>query len=194
MACRASAGCLVWVAEHPQLVLLGWGQTLVLLCSVFPVLNGESVKFGLAGQILLTVPSTLATATATVTGRTSASPSPHGGQLTCFGRFSHLLCELEIHISFLHDGEGRVACKSGKDRGLNCVEALVGNTLLEPKDLEALGKGFNTISPKVIVVGVPHQVEGYILVEVKIPPIAVVLKQLESGHDGAPERHQLLAA
>jgi hypothetical protein len=79
MAGRASTGCLVWVAEHPQLVLLGRGQTLVLLISVVPVLNGASVKFNLAGKILLAVPTTLATATATATGRTSASPSPHRG-------------------------------------------------------------------------------------------------------------------
>jgi hypothetical protein len=175
-------------------VLLGRGQTLILLISVFPVLNGASVKFDLAGQILLAVPSTLATATATATGHTSASPSPHGGHLACFGRFSRLLRELEVHISFLHGGEGCVACRSSKDRGPNCVKALVGNTLLEPKDLEALGKGFNAIFPKVIGVVVPRHVEGYILVEVDVPPIVIILKRLESGHDGASGRHQLLAA
>jgi hypothetical protein len=194
MASWASAGCLVWVAKHPQLVLLDRGQTLVLLCSVFPVLNGASIKFSLAGQILLAVPSTLATATATATGHTTASPSPQGGHLTCFGRFSRLLRELEVHISFLHSGEGHAVCGSGKDRGPNCVKALVSNTLLEPEDLEALGKGFNAVFPKVIVVVVPCHMEGNTLVEVEVPPIAVILKRLESGHDGASGRHQLLAA
>jgi hypothetical protein len=194
MAGPASAGCLVWVVKHPELVLLDRGQTLVLLCSVVPVLNGASVKFSLAGQILLAIPSTLATAITTASGRTTASPSPQGGHLACFGRFSCLLRELEVHISFLHGSEGQVVCGSGKDRGLNCVEALVSNTLLEAEDLEALGKGFNAVLPKVVVVVVPHHVEGNILVEVEVPPIAVVLEQLESGHDGASGRHQLLAA
>ncbi len=194
MVGRASAGCLVWVAKHPQLVLLDRGQTLVLLCSVVPVLNGASVKFSLAGQILLAAPSTLATATATATGLTTASPSPQGGHLVCFGRFSCLLHKLEVHISFLHGSEGQVVCESSKDRGPNCIKALVSNTLLEPEDLEALGKGFNAVLPEVIVVVVPRHVEGSTLVEVKVPPIAVVLERLESGRDGASGRHQLLAA
>ncbi len=114
--------------------------------------------------------------------------------MASFGRFSCLLRELEVHISFLHGGEGHVVCGSGEDRGPNCAEALVSNALLEPKDLEALGKGVNTVSPKVIVGVVSRHMEGYILVEVEVPPIAIVLKRLESGHDGAPGRHQLLAA
>ncbi len=76
----------------------------------------------------------------------------------------------------------------------NCVEALVSDTLLEPEDLEALGKGVNAVFPEVIVVVVPHHVEGNILVEVEVPPIAVILERLESGHNGAFGRHQLLAA
>ncbi len=115
MAGRASAGCLVWVVKHPQLVRLDWGQTLILLIGVVLVLDGASVKFSLAGQILLAVPSTLATATATATGCTTALPSPQGGHLACFGRFSCLLRELEVHISFLHGGEGQVVRGSGKD-------------------------------------------------------------------------------
>ncbi len=110
MAGQASTGCLAWVVEHPQLVLLGQGQAGILLIGVVLVLNGASVKFCLAGQILLAVPSTLAMTTATATGRTSTSPSLHGGHLACFGGFSRLLRELEVHISFLHGGEGRVAC------------------------------------------------------------------------------------
>ena len=194
MAGRASTGCLAWDVEHPQFVLLGRGQTGILLIGVVLVLNGASDKFCLAGQILLAVPSTLATTTATATGRTSTSPSPHGGHLACFGGFSCLLRELEVHIRFLHGGEGCVACRGGKDRGPNCVEALASNTLLEPDNLEALGKGFNAVFSKVIVVVVPCHMEGYILVEVKVPPVTVILEQLESGHDGASGRHQLLAA
>jgi hypothetical protein len=194
MAGRASSGCLVWVAEHPQLVLLGRGQKLILLRGVVLVLNGASTKVGLAGQILLAVPSTLATATATATGHTSVPPSPQGGHLACFGRLSCIVCVLEVHISFLHGSEGHVVCRSGKDRGPNRVEALVNNTLLEPKDLEALGQGVNALFPKFIVVVVPRHVEGYILVEVEVPPITIVLKRLESGHDGASRLHQLLAA
>jgi hypothetical protein len=114
--------------------------------------------------------------------------------LACFGRFSHLLHELEVHISFLHGSEGQVVHRSGKVRGPNCIEALVSNTLLEPEDLEALGRGFNAVLPKVVVVIVPRHVESNILVEVEVPPIAVILEQLESGHDGASGRHQLLAA
>jgi hypothetical protein len=114
--------------------------------------------------------------------------------LACFGVFSRLLRELEVHISFLHGGEGRVAFGGGEERGPNCVEALASNTLLEPKDLEALGKGFNSVFPKVIVVVVLCHMEGYILVEVKVPPVAVILERLESCHNGASGRHQLLAA
>jgi hypothetical protein len=87
--------------------------------------------------------------------------------LACFGRFSRLLRELEVHISFLHGGEGCVAYGSGKDRGPNCVEARVGNTLTEPKDLEALGKGFNAVFPKVIVVVVPRHVRATYLLKSK---------------------------
>ncbi len=115
MAGRASAGCLVWVVKHPQLLLLDRGQAVVLLCSVIPVLDGASVKFSLADQILLAVPSTLATTTATATGRTTVPPSPEGGHLACLGRFSRLLHELEVHISFLHGVEGQITRGSGKD-------------------------------------------------------------------------------
>jgi hypothetical protein len=194
MAGRASTRCLAWVAEHPQLVLLGQGQVDILLIGVVLVLNGASVKFCLAGQILLAVPSTLATTTATATGRTSTSHSPHGDHLACFGGLSRLLRELKVHISFLHGGAGCVACGGSKDRGPNCVEALVSNTLLEPEDLKALGKGFNAVFSKAIVVLVPCHMEGYILVEVKVPPVAVLLEQLKSGHNGTSGRHQLLAA
>jgi hypothetical protein len=115
MASQASAGCPVWVTKHPQLLLLGRGQTLILLGGVVLVLDGASVKFSLADQILRGVPSTLATNTATATGRTTALPSPEGGHLACFGRFGRLLRELEVHISFLHGGEGQVIRGSGKD-------------------------------------------------------------------------------
>ena len=115
MAGRASAGCLAWVAKHPQLLLLGRGQKLVLLVGVVLVLNSASVKFSLADQILLAVPSTLATTTATAARRTAASPGPKRGHLACLGRFSCLLRELEIHISFLHGGEGHIICGGGKD-------------------------------------------------------------------------------
>ena len=86
------------------------------------------------------------------------------------------MLELEVHISFLHSSEGCVACRGGKDRGPNCVEALVSDTLLKPKDLEALGEGFNALFPEVIVVVVPSHVEGNILVEVKVPYVAVILE------------------
>ena len=125
MAGRASAGCLVWVAKHPQLVLLDRGQKLVLLCSVVPVLNGASVKFSLTGQILIAAPSTLATATATAAGRTCASPSPQGGHLACFGRVGCLLRELEVHISFLHGGEGQITRGSGMDGRIHDLEQRV---------------------------------------------------------------------
>jgi hypothetical protein len=44
------------------------------------------------------------------------------------------------------------------------------------------------------VVVVPCDMEGYILVEVKISPVAVILERLKSGHNGASGCHQLLAA
>ncbi len=44
------------------------------------------------------------------------------------------------------------------------------------------------------MVVVPSHVESNILVGVEVPHVAVILEQLESGHDGAPGRHQLLAA
>ena len=115
MAGRANAGCLAWVAKHPQLLLLGWGQEMVLLVGVVLVNNSASVKFSLADQILLAVPSTLATSTATAAGRTAASPGPERGHLACLGRFSRLLRELEVHISFLHGGEGHKIRGSGED-------------------------------------------------------------------------------
>ncbi len=115
MAGRASARCLVWIAEHPQLVLLDRGQTLILFSGVVPVLDIASVKFSFAWQILCAVPSTLATTTATATGRTTASFSPEGGHLACLGRFSRFLREPEVHANFLHGGEGQVVCGSGKD-------------------------------------------------------------------------------
>jgi hypothetical protein len=73
MAGWASAGCLVWVAKHPQLLLLDRGQVVILLCPVVFVLDSASVKFSLADQILLAVPSTLAMTTATATGRSTAA-------------------------------------------------------------------------------------------------------------------------
>jgi hypothetical protein len=73
--------------------------------------------------------------------------------------FSCLLHELKVHISFLHGGKGRVACKGGKNGRPNCIEALVSNALLKPEDLEALGKGFYAVFPKVVVVVVPHHME-----------------------------------
>ncbi len=115
MAGRASAGFAVRVTKRPQLLLLGRGQKLVLRIGVDLVLDGASIKFSFADQILLAVPSTLATATATVAGRTTASPGPEGGHLACFGRFSCLLRELEVHTSFLHGGEGQITCAGGKD-------------------------------------------------------------------------------
>jgi hypothetical protein len=115
MASRASAGCLVWVAKHPQLLLLDRGQAVVLLCRVVSVLNSASIKLSLADQILLAVPSTLATTTATATGRTTALPGPERGHLARLGRFSRLLHELEVHISFLHGSEGQITRGSGKD-------------------------------------------------------------------------------
>ncbi len=115
MAGRASAGSLVWIAEHPQLVLLDRGQTLMLLSGVVHVLDIASVKFSFAWQILRAVPSTLATTTAPATGRTTASSSPEGGHLACLGGFSRLLREPEVHVSFLHGGEGQVVRGSGKD-------------------------------------------------------------------------------
>ena len=115
MAGRASAGFLVWVTKHPQLLLLGRGQEKVLLCRVVLVNNSASVKFSLADQILLAVPSTLATTTTTAAGRATASPGPERGHLACLGRFSRLLRELEVHISFLHGGEGHIIRGSGHD-------------------------------------------------------------------------------
>ena len=44
------------------------------------------------------------------------------------------------------------------------------------------------------MVVVPSHVEGNILVEVEVPSVAIVRERLESGHDGTPGRHQLLAA
>ncbi len=41
---------------------------------------------------------------------------------------------------------------------------------------------------------VPSHMESNVLVEVEIPPVAVILERLESGHDGATGRHQLLVA
>jgi hypothetical protein len=115
MASRASAGFGVRVTKHPQLLLLGQGQKLVLLSRVVLILDGASVKFSLADQILFAVPSTLATTTATAAGCAPVLPSPEGGHLACLGRFSCLLRELEVHISFLHGGEGQITHGSGKD-------------------------------------------------------------------------------
>ena len=85
------------------------------------------------------------------------------------------------------------ACGGGKDRCPNCIEALVSNTLLEPEDLDALCKGFDAVFPKVIVVIVPRHMEGHILVEVKVPPVIIILERLKSGHNDASGCHQLLA-
>ena len=155
LAGRASTGCLAWVVDHPQLELFGRSQAGILFLGVVLVHNGASVKFFLAGQILLTVSSTLAMTTATATGCTSTLTGPHGGHLACFGGFSCLLRELEVHISFLDGGKGHVACGGGKNRRPNCIEAFVSDTLLKPEDLEALGKGIDAVGPKVIVVVVP---------------------------------------
>ncbi len=78
MAGRASTGCLAWVAEHPQLVLLGRGQAGILLIGVVLVLNDTSIKFCLAGQILFAAPSTLATTTATATEAYQHISQPSG--------------------------------------------------------------------------------------------------------------------
>ncbi len=115
MAGRASAGFVVRVTKRPQLLLLGRGQKLVFRVGVDLVFGGASVKFSLADQILLVVPSTLAKTTATATGRATAPPGPERGHRACFGRFSRLLCELEVHISFLHGGEGHIIRGGGKD-------------------------------------------------------------------------------
>ncbi len=96
-------------------LLLDRGQAVVLLCRGVLVLDGASVKLSLADQILLAVPSTLATTTATATGRTTAPPGPERGHLVCLGRFSRLLRELEVHISLLHGGEGQIVCGGGED-------------------------------------------------------------------------------
>ncbi len=189
-----STGCLAWVADHPQLELFGRSQAGTLFLGVVLVHNGASVKFFLAGQILLAVSSTLATTTATATGRASTSTGPHGGHLACFGGFGCLLHELEAHISFLDGSKDCVACGGSGDRCPNCIKAFVSDTILKPEDLEALGKGFDTVDPKVIVVVVPCHMEGYILVEVKVPSVAIILKRLKSSHDGVPGHHQLLAA
>ena len=194
LAGRASTGCLAWVADHPQLELFGWSQAGILFLGVVLVHNDASIKFFLAGQILLVVSSTLATTTTTATGRASTPIGPHGGHLAGFGGFSRLLRELKVHISFLDGGEGPVACGGGKNRHPDCIEALVSDTLLKPEELAALGKGFDAVGPKVIVVVVPRHMEGYILVEVEVPSVAIILEQLKPSHDGAPGRHQLLAA
>ena len=192
----ASTGRLAWVADHPQLELSGRSQAGILFLGVVLVHNGASVKFFLARQILLAVSSTLATTTATATGRASTSTDSHGGHLACFGGFGRLLHELEVHISFLHGSKGHVACGGSKNRCPNCIEALVSDTLLKSEDLEALDKGFNAVGPKVIVVVVPchMDMEGYILVEAKVPSVPIILERLKSGHDVTPGRHQLLAA
>ncbi len=172
----ASTVCLAWVEDHPQLDLFGRSQAGILFLGVVLVHNGASIKFFLAGQILLAVSSTLATTTATATGRASTPTGPHGGHLACFGGFSRLLRELEVHISFLDGGKGCVACGGGKNRRPNCIEALVSDTFLKPEDLEALGKGFDAVGPKVIVVIVPRHMEGYIRVEVEVPSVAIILE------------------
>jgi hypothetical protein len=70
----------------------------------------------------------------------------------CQDRISHWHKELEVHISFLDGGEGRVLRRISADGCADGLEALVSDPILKPEDLQAFLERRDVIGSEVIVV------------------------------------------
>jgi hypothetical protein len=188
LALWASPRLFIAILQEPELLLLEGSQFLVLLNGVFPVHYVAGIKFRLgehATRTLVTI------ATETLIGFRSASGVTHGGYLVDSKGITRISLAVEVTVGFLNRLEGLAPLRCGDQVHLHCVKALIGNALLEPKDLEVLGDGVNSVVAEVGMEIMLLHVELNVLVESEVPTVTLIPEGLELGQDGCSAGNHL---
>jgi len=181
LAVWASPRLHIAIFQEPELLLLEGSQFLILLNGVFPVHYVAGIEFRLVEHATR---KSVTIATGTLTGCRSASDVTHGGYLADSKGITRTSLAVEVTVGFLDRLKGLVPLRCGNQVHLHCVEALIGNALLEPKDLEVLGDGVNSVVAEVGMEIMLLHVELNVLVESEVPTVTLIPEGLELGQDG----------
>jgi hypothetical protein len=173
----ASPWLLVFVTHHPELLLLDCGKSLVLVIRVFLVNNVTGVELGLgehSSSSSVTVPSA-----AGAGGARASGCATYRGHLACSRAISQATLAVEGTVRLLDRLKGRISFRRCDHIHLHNVKVPIGDTLLEPEDLEVLGEGCDTIVCEVSVKVVLLHVQLDVRVECEVASVTLIPEGLK---------------